>query len=126
MKYFYSLVLFIVILSFVSCSEVSPPLKETTKSQNSVVVSLIMNDDSQYKNRYRVYINNKELNTSLMSNIESKFEVKPGKINIQVVKNRETASIDLETQKNRTYKLRVFADERGHIQLLQIANSLSE
>ena len=126
MKYFYSLLLFIVTVGFVACTEVKPPLKETTKSQNSAEISLIMHDDSKYKNSYRVYINYKDLNTTLTSNVESIFEVKPGKTNIQVVKNRETASIDLETLKNRTYKLRVFVDERAHIQLLQVANSLNE
>jgi len=126
MKYFYLPLLFLVAFGFVACSEVKSPLKETRKSQNSAEVSLIMHDDSKYKNSYRVYINNRDLNTTLTSNVESNFEVKVGKTNIQVVRNRETASIDLETLMNRTYKLRVFVDERGHIQLLQVANSLNE
>jgi len=103
-----------------------PLVKEKIQAQNSAIVSLTMHDNSKYKNSYRVFINYRDLNTTLRVNEENRFEVKPGKTNIQIVKNRETASIDIETQKSRIYKLRVFADERGHIQLLQVSNSLDK
>ena len=100
--------------------------KKIEHLSQSAIVLISMYDDTKDKNSYRVYINHKEINATLMPNTESRFEVKEGNINIQIVKRRETASIDLVVLKDKTYKLRVFKDHRGHIELLQVANSSNE
>lgn len=126
MKFSRLTLLLVLTFLFVSCSEVQPLPVKTKPIEKSATVLVSMYDDSKDKNSYRIFIDYKDINATLKPNDETLFNVKEGSINIQVVKKRETASIDLVVQKDKLYRLRIFKDERNHIQLLQVSNSSRE
>lgn len=123
MKLFHLLITLLVSFVFVSCSKVQPLPQKSSDSKSSATILVSMYDESKDKNSYRVYINHKDINTTLSPNTQNVFNVKVGRVNVQIVKKRETASIDLVVLKNKTYRLRIFKNERSHIELLQVPNT---
>ena len=89
-------------------------------------LSILMYDESDLKNSYRVYVNGVDSGSTLLANGVSDYQVKQGLKTIQFVRGRETASIKIKIKKNGLCTLRVIEDEKGHIELLQVANSFKE
>jgi len=122
-----SIVTFIFLLSsFNSCSAVKPQKNKSHKVHNAGTVAIIMYDDSKLKNEYRVYVDSVDTNSTLFASGVSEYKISAGSRVIQVIKKRETASLRLQIEKGKLYTLRVIKDDKDHIQLLQVSNSLVE
>jgi len=126
MKSSYLAILFSMLFMFISCAQVEVVNKDQQVVENAAFVSILMYDDSRDKNSYRVYFNNIDTNKTLMPNISTHFSIKQGHTKIQVVKKRETASIELVVKREKSYSFRIFENDRGHIEILQVSNSLKE
>jgi len=126
MKQISVLSLFLLLAFFSSCAEVKPQKLNTLKVDNAGTVAIIMYDETQLKNDYRVYVDSVDTNTTLFANGMSEYKITEGKRVIQVVKKRETASLKLMIKKGNFYTLRVIKDEKNHIELVQVANSSGE
>jgi hypothetical protein len=109
-----------------SCSEVKPQKQKTHRVHDAGTVSIIMYDDSKLRNEYRVYVDSVDTNSTLFASGVSEYKISAGSRVIQVIKKRETASLKLNIEKGKLYTLKVIKDDRDHIQLLQVANSLGE
>jgi len=114
---------FIGILALLAgCTNPESMEKKEYKKISDAVVKIYahgVSDDA----KYRVYINNRDTNRTLGRDVFTKFYVPKGRLNLQIVKKRETASIDMRVEANQIYTLNIFNDASNHIELMQVPNN---
>jgi len=116
MRNFFILLLLTLSILFNSCTLKKEPLPES-KAAN-VYIQLL---DEGSQDKYKVYLNFKECNRTLTKHSITKFSVRSGKTNIQIVKKRKTASIDFTLKKGRKYYFNVFTTMDKELIILQRA-----
>lgn len=115
---------FVVLMTFMSgCSNIQVGAEEDTPFYGGGIVSIYLPNGSDSKTPYRVYINNEDTQVTLLTNKKTRFGIVEGKTNIQIVKGRETASINLFVNKSNEYYLRVMLNEQNKIDLLQVSKN---
>ncbi len=105
-------------LSFL-CNSCASKKESLAKPEESNIYIQLLDEDTL--NNYRVYLNFKDTNRSLNKYYITKFTVGLGDTNIQIVKKRKTASIDLNVQKGAKYYFNVFTSIDKELIILQRA-----
>jgi len=111
-----------IVLVFTSCSNMQVGFEKDSPFYGGGVVYIYLGDVKSI-DKYRVYINNEDTSVDLCANTKTRFGIVEGQTNIQVVKGRETASIDIFLNKSNEYYLKVITNEKNTIMLVQVPKS---
>ncbi len=123
MKKIYMVLVASIALMFVSCSNLDVGFEEDSMFYGGGILYIYLDDVKAKEGEYKVYINQEDTEVSLTDHSKTRFGIVPGETNIQVVRGRQTASINIFLQKSNSYYLKVMQSPQGHIELLQVQES---
>ena len=123
MKKIYMFLVASIALLFVSCSNLDVGFEEDSMFYGGGILYIYLDDVKAKEGEYKVYINQEDTEVSLTDHSKTRFGIVPGETNIQVVRGRQTASINIFLQKSNSYYLKVMQNPQGHIELLQVQAS---
>ncbi|WP_457747156.1 hypothetical protein [Sulfurimonas sp.] len=116
------------LLSFltVSCSSMQVGFDEESPFYDGGVVYIYLDGDVNGEKTYRVYINNEDSEVSLVPGTKTRFGIAPQEIKIEILKGKQSASIDLNLKESQSYYLRVKDSHAGKLEIIEMPKSALE
>ena len=113
----------IISLFFVSCSNMQTGFDEDSMFYKGNRVSLYVDKALKKDAKYKLYINNTLSDVILEPEKTLNFYLSAGERRISVVKDRQTAEINLNIEELKNYTLRLQNNDKGKIELIQVKSS---
>ncbi|WP_457744224.1 hypothetical protein [Sulfurimonas sp.] len=110
----------LISLFFISCSNMQTGFDEDSMFYQGTAVNIYIDQTLPKSSKYKLYINNVLSDATLKVGKITKLYLSTGKTRISIVKDRQTAEINLDIKELERYILRVQDNDAKKIELIQM------
>ena len=117
---------FLFLLLMSGCSNMQIGFEEDSPFYDGGVVYIYLDENASEDTQYRVYINNEDSEVRLLPGAKARFGIEPEDIKIDILKGRQSATIDLKLEKSKSYYLKVQESNDGRLEIIEVNKSAFE